>query len=318
MSEYTQFNQVLFLDKMSSNPVFSGTMEKIPFKTLRHAITIPAVRLVIFLSTITPRFLSHFNAVVTGWILSVLPLPSNKVIRKHQQTIMADNGIHVSIAKIYTSVLIGFIDFFYLSYRNDKCFGKMVKVNGSANMEEALSHGRGIIAVTAHFGAWELLPRAMKILGYDIGVVSRSMSQKGVERVLDNLRKKPGIETIDRKAGAAPILRLLRKNKTMGMLIDQDTKGVQSEFVVFLGCPARTPVAPALFAKKLMAPVVTMHISRQNNSTYLLEIDEPLFFDSEDGTADILNALNRRISQWILDAPEQWVWFHKRWRSRPD
>lgn len=289
-------------------------MNKIPFKTLRHALTVPAVRLVIFFSAVTPRFLSRFNAVFAGWILSVLPLPSNKVIRKHQQTVMADNGIYVSVAKIYTSVLMGFYDFFYLSYRNDKSFGKMVKIKGSANMEEALSHGRGIIAVTAHFSAWELLPRAMKILGYDIGVVSRSMSQKGAERVLDNLRQKPGIETIHRKAGAAPILRLLRKNKTMGMLIDQDTKGVQSEFADFLGCPARTPVAPALFAKKLMAPVVTIHISRQKDSTYLLEIDEPLFFTSEDANTDVLNTLNRRISQWILDAPEQWVWFHKRWR----
>ncbi len=303
---------------MSSNPVFSGTMKKIPFKTLRHAMTVPAVRLVIFAAAVSPRFISRLNAVVAGWILSILPLPSNRVVRKHQRTIMADNGIYVSVAQIYTSVLIGFLDFFYLSYRNDKCFGKMVKVKGSANMEEALSHGKGIIAVTAHFSAWELLPRAMKILGFDIGVVSRSMSQKGIERVLDNLRQKPGIKTIHRKAGAAPIMRLLRDNRTMGMLIDQDTKGVQSEFADFLGCPARTPVAPALFAKKLMAPVVTMHISRQKNSTYLLEIDEPLFFDSEDATADILNTLNSRISQWILDAPEQWVWFHKRWRSRPD
>ncbi len=75
-------------------------MNKIPFKTLRHALTVPAVRLVIFTSAVMPRILSRLYAVVAGWILSVLPLPSNRVIRKHQQTVMADNGIYVSVAKI--------------------------------------------------------------------------------------------------------------------------------------------------------------------------------------------------------------------------
>lgn len=292
-----------------------ATMKKMPFKTLRHALTVPAVKLVIFAAAVTPRPISRFNAGMVGWILSILPLPSNRIIKKHQQRIMADQNIHATVAGIYTSVLAGFFDFFYLSYRSDSAFKRIVKVNGADNMEEALSFGKGVIAVTAHFGPWELLPRAMKLLGFEIGVVGRSLSLKGASDVLEKLRRKPGIHTIDRDAGAAPVLRLLRKNNSLGILIDQNTKGVQSESVDFLGHPARTPVAPAVLAKRLEVPVVTMHITRQKDSTYLLEIDEPVFFTKNDSISDALTLLNGRISQWIMNAPEQWVWFHDRWRK---
>lgn len=228
---------------------------------------------------------------------------------------MKENSISVTTAEIYTSILTGFFDFFYLSYRSDETFRKMVAVKGSKNMEQALSYKKGVIAVTAHFGPWELLPRAMKLLGFDIGVIGRSLSQKGATEVLNKLRQKPGIQTIDRNAGAGPLLRLLRKNKTLGMLIDQNTRGVQSEFIAFMGHAARTPVAPAILSRKLGVPVVTMHITRQKDSTYLLEIDQPLFFSQEDSVSNILTVLNERICQWIQDSPEQWVWFHDRWRK---
>ncbi len=293
-----------------------ANMKKIPFKTFRHALTVPAVKLVIFSAAITPRVISRFYAGMLGWLLSILPLPSNRIIKKHQQGVMANNGIQAAVANIYTSVLTGFFDFFYLSYRSDNAFRKIVKVEGSDNMGKALSHGRGVIAITAHYGPWELLPRAMKLLGFDIGVVGRALSQKGASDVLDKLRRKPGIHTVDRNAGVAPILRLLRNNIALGILIDQDTKGVQSEFADFLGRPALTPVAPAVLSRRLEVPVVTLHITRQKDKTYLLEIDEPLFFTKEDSVSDILTLLNERISQWILSAPEQWVWFHNRWRTQ--
>ncbi len=290
-------------------------MKKIPFKSLRHLLTTPAAKLVIFLAVITPRWLSRLNAKILGWFLSILPLPSNKVIQKHQQGIMKKNNIQTSTSQIYTSILIGFFDFFYLSYRSDETFKKLVQTEGAENMQEALAKGNGVIAITAHFGSWELLPRAMKILGFDLGVIGRSLKQKGVAQVLNNLREKPGIQTIDRNAGAAPIVRLLRQNRTLGMLIDQATKGVQNEQINFLGKPASTPVSPALFAKKLNTPIVTMHIEQNNDSTYLLIIDKPFFPKPEDTTEQILTLLNDRISNWITETPSSWVWFHNRWKK---
>ena len=292
-------------------------MKKIPFKGFRHALTLPAVKLVILTAAVTPRAVSRLYATFLGWLLSILPLPSNRIIRKHQKGVITENGITVRASAVYTGVLSGYFDFFYLSRRSDETFRDLIEVQGAENMEKALSFGKGVIAVTAHLGPWELLPRAMKLMGFDIGVVGRALSQSGTSDILDKLRQKPGVETIDRGAGVAPIMRLLRSNKTLGMLIDQDTKGVQSQFAGFLGRPAWTPVAPAVLATRLQAPVVTLHITRRKDSTFLLVIDEPVFFTGGETSEGILTFLNDRISRWILDTPEQWVWFHNRWRRQP-
>jgi len=291
------------------------TMKRLPFKTLRHALTAPAFRLVILTAAVTPRWLSRINACILGWLLSRLPLPSNRIIEKHIHGVMKDNGVTASAADIYSSVLTSFFDFFYLSYRSDSAFRKLVEVSGAENMAEAVSRGTGVIAVTAHFSAWELLPRAVKLLGFETAVVGRSLSQKDASCVLDKLRQKPGIQTVDRDAGASPIVRLLRSGYALGILIDQSTRGVDSELCDFLGRQAPTPVSPAILAKRLKVPVVTLHVTRRKNHRYILEIDKPLFFDEKDSVSDILKQLNNRISSWILSAPEQWVWFHNRWRK---
>jgi len=290
-------------------------MKRLPFKTLRHALTVPAFKLVILGAAVTPRWLSYLNACILGRILSVLPLPSGRIIEKHSRSVMKDNCITVSTADIYSSVLASFFDFFYLSYRSDSAFRKLVEVRGAENMAEAMSRGTGVIAVTAHIGPWELIPRAIKLLGFNIAVVGRSLSQKQASPVLDKLRQKPGIHTVDRDAGASPVVRLLRSGYALGMLIDQSTRGVDSELSEFLGRKAPTPVSPAILAKRLKVPVVTMHIKRNRDRSYILEIDKPVFFDEKDSVSSILKQLNSRISKWILDAPEQWVWFHHRWRK---
>jgi len=290
-------------------------MKRLPFKTLRRALTVPAFKLVILAAAITPRWLSYVNARILGWVLACLPLPSNRIIEKHINGVMKDNGITADAAGIYSSVLTSFFDFFYLSYRSDSAFRKLVEVRGAENMAEAMSQGTGVIAVTAHFGPWELIPRAMKLLGFKTAIVGRSLAQKDASSVLDKLRQKPGVQTVDRDAGASPIDHLLRTGHALGILIDQSTRGVDSELCDFLGRQAPTPVSPAILAKRLKVPVVTMHITRKKNRRYILEIDRPMLFKEKDSVSGILEHLNGRISHWILESPDQWVWFHDRWRK---
>ncbi len=287
-------------------------MKKLPFKQLRHLLTVPFVKLVILGTACSPRFINRLNASIWGYILSIFPLPSNKIIESNQKKI---SHINISTRKVYTCVLNNYFDFFYLSYRNKTKFSKIVKIQGIEHLTRAQEENKGIIAVTAHLGPWELLPRALKQNGFDIAVIGRALKQQSVSDILERLRQKPGVITIDRDKAASPILRNLKKNNIIGMLIDQATRGVQNEQINFLGKPAPTPVSPALFAKKLNAPIVTMHIKQNTDSTYLLIIDEPFFPKPEDTTEQILTLLNNRISNWITEAPNSWVWFHKRWKK---
>ena len=284
-------------------------------RRLRHLLTAPAVRAVVFCCAFTPIWLLRFNARILGYILSLLPLSASDTISEHRRTVMASLGIKASSSAIYSSVLTSYFDFFHYSGKSDKAFMDMVRVKGSENMTEALDHGKGAIAVTAHFSAWELIPRAVKLLGFETGVVGRSLTHPGASSILEHLRAAPGIHVVDRDKGVSPIVRLLRSNTAVGILIDQYTSRVQSHTVDFLGVPASTPVAPAVLARRLGVPVVPLHIERLRDSSYLLQIEKPMYFDENDSDSEILDLLNRKIGNWIRNSPEQWVWFHKRWKG---
>lgn len=289
--------------------------KKKPLRKLRHGLTSPAVKLIVFLCSITPPVILRFYAGAAGFFLSLLPLASGRIIDRHRRAVMNDLGLSASTSSIYSSVILSYFDFFHYSRRSDKAFRRKVVVRGAENMAEALAAGKGAIAVTAHFSAWELIPRAVKLLGFKTGVVGRSLSHSGASAVLEEMRAAPGISVVDRDSGVGPLIRLFRNNTAVGILIDQDTSRVQSETVDFLGHPARTPAAPAVLARRLGIPVVPLHIQRKPDSSYLLEIEKPLVFTEEDSPTDILGLLNRRIGSWIKDSPEQWVWFHRRWKG---
>ena len=289
--------------------------KKKPLRRFRHRLTAPAVRFVIFCCICTPAAVLRLHARIIGFILSLFPLTAGRVINEHRRTVMTECGLKARTADIYASVLTSYFDFFHYSWRSDEAFLRKVKVKGAENMAEALGRGKGAIAVTAHFSAWELIPRAVKLQGFETGVVGRSLTHSGASEVLEKLRAAFGIHVVDRDKGVGPIVRLFRNNTAVGILIDQDTSKVQSETVEFLGLPARTPVAPSMLARRLGVPVVPLHIVRLRDSSYVLEIEKPLYFSENDSHEDILNLLNQRIGEWIKSAPEQWVWFHERWKG---
>ena len=116
------------------------------------------------------------------------------------------------------------------------------------------------------------------------------------------------------------LMHVLRENTAVGILIDQDTMGVESEFVDFLGLPARTPVGPAQLAIRFGIPVLTLHIARKRNGRYILTIDEPVAlsdYSGDNGYLELTADLTGRIEEWIREDPQQWIWIHERWARRP-
>lgn len=256
-----------------------------------------------------------------GRLAAASPSRANVLIDRHKRNIMEPNGLAASASDIYRYALMGLLDFLHLSYRGDRVFGGIVRVEGERNMSSALACGRGVLAFSAHYGAWELIPRAVALLGHRVGVVGRKLSHPALTGALDRLRGRPGVRTVDRGDGAAPVVRMLRENTAVGVLIDQDTKGVEGRFVDFLGRAAFTPIGPAMIAVRLGVPVVTLHIRLLEDSTYLLRIDERMDtegLEGERGAVVLLERLNRRIGEWIREDPRQWIWFHERWCRRPD
>lgn len=229
-------------------------------------------------------------------------------------------GLNVHLSIVYRNLIAGMLDFFHLSGKSDDEFMKTVEVHGAGNMESALSSGKGAIAITAHYSAWELIPRTIKLLGHRVGVVSRKLAHGDTSEYFDCLRKKHDVELVDRGSGIMKLMHVLRENTAVGILIDQDTMGVESEFIDFLGLPARTPVGPAQLAIRFGIPVLTLHIARKSNGRYILTIDEPMVlsdYSGDKGYLELTADLTGRIEEWIREDPQQWIWIHERWARRP-
>lgn len=254
-------------------------------------------------------------------LFCILKLTANETLAIHRHKVMDPLGLSCSNFDIYRSMVAGYLDFLHLSAADNHEFRKVVKVEGAHHLSSALSGGKGCIVITAHYSAWELAPRMLVNLGHRIGIVYRELPNNAASKFLDNLRRSPGIESMDREKGLRSLMKLLNQNAAVGILIDQDTMGVDGEFVDFLGLPARTPTGPAKIALRFNIPVLTLHIKREADNSYILIIDEPIDtaeFSGETGYLGFTEALNKRIGEWIYDDPSQWVWIHKRWNHRPD
>lgn len=187
---------------------------------------------------------------------------------------------------------------------------------------DAAERGRGVVLVTGHVGNWELFGR--RIADAQIApfmAVGKEATDPRLTALVSHFRARGGIETIWRgqQGSAKRLLRALRSGQILAILIDQDTR-VQSVFVPFFGQPAATPRAAADLALRTGAAVVVGFCQRQADGRYRLSTEELPLQPSGDREADataVTAALTARIEAAIRKAPEQWVWMHRRWKTRP-
>ncbi len=195
-----------------------------------------------------------------------------------------------------------------------------VEVHGLEIIQEEMKKGRGAIMITAHLGNWELLGAFLTSRGLPLKVVATRSHNRKINELLVYLRKSRKVETIYRHDSPRQMLKALKNNCLLGMLIDQDTK-VDGVFVDFFGQPAYTAKGPAVLSMATGAPVIPTFIRRTPEGGHEVFIEEPVEMEkTKDKEKDILintQKLSRIIEKYIRKYPEQWVWMHNRWKTRP-
>jgi KDO2-lipid IV(A) lauroyltransferase len=187
-----------------------------------------------------------------------------------------------------------------------------------ARLDAAVREGRGVVFLSAHLGAWELLAWAIAARGYDVSVVARESYDPRLTRLVRRLRRDRGVRPILRggRRGAARILSALRRGGLVGMLVDQDTH-VPGVFVPFLGRPAWTPRGPAEIALRTGAAVLAGACVRRGAGWRIvvrrLAVTRRGADDVVDNTARFTRAIEDLVRAW----PAEWVWMHERWRLGP-
>ena len=194
-----------------------------------------------------------------------------------------------------------------------------------AVLEGALGRGRGVVFVSGHVGNWELLARRVARAGFPSQSIAKETSDPRLTRLVEDFRARGGVRSIWRghDGAAKQMLRALKAGEILGLLIDQDTRA-QNLFVPFFGHLAATPRAAADLALRTGAAVVVGFCQREGRAGYRLRMEElpvpppgPDAASREAAALALTAALSARIEAAIRRTPEQWVWMHQRWKTRP-
>jgi len=192
----------------------------------------------------------------------------------------------------------------------------LIRYEGLEHYLEAKKAGRGILFATAHFGNWELSAFAHALMTEPMHIMIRPLDNPGVDRLVEDRRQLSGNRLIIKWDSARAVLRALHQNEAVGVLIDQNTSLQEGVFVDFFGTPACANTAFAKIAARTGAAVILGYaVWSDIEGKYVLEFHPPLEI-SGDAVEDTrrLHALLERV---IREHPGQWLWIHRRWKTRP-
>jgi KDO2-lipid IV(A) lauroyltransferase len=197
-----------------------------------------------------------------------------------------------------------------------------IEVEGREHIDESLKGGTGAVIITGHIGNWELLAAYWAWQGYSVVAVARRIYIDRLNQLVVDFRRRQGVETIMRESphSARQLLRAIKNNSLLAMLIDQDTQ-VQSVSVPFFGHLARTPAAAASLAIRRDLPAHAAFIQRRPEGGHRITVTPAFeFAKTGDVSADITTltrAFNAALEAQVRRNPAEWVWWHRRWRRRP-
>ena len=215
------------------------------------------------------------------------------------------------------------VEFSHFPRLNKSNISDLVVYEGFEHYEAAVGRGKGVIFLTAHFGSWELSCFAHSLYGHPMKFVVREIDNPRVEKLIESYRESAGNMPIDKRNASRDILRALRNNETIGILADQNTTRDEGVFAEFFGIPACTTPAVATLALRTGAAVIPgFLIWDARTRRHHLRFDPPVeLLSTGDPARDVVE--NTRLFNTILENiirryPDQWLWIHRRWKTRPE
>lgn len=192
------------------------------------------------------------------------------------------------------------------------------------NMNEALSlllENRGALLVTGHYGNWELAGFLLAVLGFDVAAIMRPLDNDYLNRFLVRTRRRSGLELLYKRGAMAEAESILRRGAALGFIADQNA-GSKGLFVDFFGRQASTYRSIGLLAMSLKAPIIVGYARRVGQGfEYEVGAQRVIRPQEWQQRADPLTWITQEYTAAIEAAvrvdPSQYLWIHRRWKSRP-
>ncbi len=199
---------------------------------------------------------------------------------------------------------------------------RIVVLDGFENFAAAQQRGKGVLFLTGHMSAWELAPFAHALYGFPLHFLVRPIDNRRVDALVNRYRCLSGNQPIDKNQSARAILTVLRGGGTVGILADANTSLEDGVFIDFFGIPACSTTGIARIALRTDAAVVPGFLHWDANlRKYRLRFEPAVELvrtgDEETDVRESTALFLRVIEDYARAHPDQWLWVHKRWKTRP-
>jgi len=292
---------------------------------MRHRLEYLPVRLLAAFMGALPRSLARALGIALGLLVYLgyprlrrvgvrnldLAFPARS--RKEKKRIL--RGVYVNLGRLLAEVGL------FPRYTRDNV-AEVAVYEGFQNFAEAEARGKGVVFLTAHLGGWEVSSFAHSLYGHPMNIVIRPLDNPLVNELVDGYRTLHGNRTFPKQDFARGLLTALRQGETVGILMDTNMTPPQGAFVDFFGVPACTATGLARVAVHTDAAVLpAFGVWDKHLGKYKICFEPALtLVRTGDDEADALanTALfTKVIEEYVTKYPDQWLWVHRRWKTRP-
>jgi Kdo2-lipid IVA lauroyltransferase/acyltransferase len=293
---------------------------------MRRKLEYAAARPFIKILGILPRPISRAFAITLAQLFYLLHLRLRRVGMRNLELAFPEKSISERkriLRGVFTSLGRQLAEICqFPKYRRENV-DEVVEYDGLENYERAYARGKGVLFLTAHFGAWELSAFAHSLHGHWLHIVMRPMDNIYLDRLIQSYRTMYGNKTVGKDDFVRGLLAAMKCGETVGILMDTNMTPPQGVFVDFFGIPACTASGLARIALRTDAAVVPgFTIWEKSLGKYRLRFDPALeLIRSGDLEADIVantQRFTKVIEDYVRRYPDQWLWVHRRWKTRPE
>ena len=212
--------------------------------------------------------------------------------------------------------------FSHFAKADSRSLENLLEPEGLERLATAKQHGRGVILFTGHVGGWELTSFGLSVFGHPLSFLVRRIDNPKIEELIDRARTYFGNRSIDKRFAAREMVQILREGGTLGLLVDLNTLDREGIFVDFFNVPASTTFMLAKLALRSGADVLPVFAPwDKTRKKFILKIDEPLSVERTGNETEDVKRLTQLftnvVEDYIRRYPEQWLWIHRRWKTRP-
>lgn len=294
------------------------------FKTIKYAFLYHLIKFILTLSAIVPRKAMIRGLGLIGVCLYYIMPQTRALCIKHltmaypeltqKEIIAMSRGVFKNMGRNVVDVLR------YHRLRNVEQLYEIMEINGLEHIDNALNKQQGVVLVGCHRGAFDLSALYFQMAGYKICAVGARLKNPKLNELITQNRISQGGEFFERGEGTIKMIKYLKSSGIVFILPDQDTTKVQNVFVDFFGHKAATPIGPAILAYKTKAAIIPIGIHMNKHGKHVVDIQPEITYENTGNEQEDLLIITQKISdeieRFVREAPEQWVWFHERWKTQ--